>query len=167
MEKIYIGFSKSKKKFPIFSWAIRAIECTKYSHVYLRRYSKNIDVEYVYQASGTMVNFMHIDTFKSHSEPLEEFEFEISLDVHKKLIKRCMELAGKPYGLSQIWAILMAKLGIRKKNKDVNSEYAWICSEIVVEMLDKSGIINKKDWKKSPDLVTPKDINIMLKSIKK
>jgi len=157
MHKIKIGFSRSTKKFAIFGWAIQLFQRTSYSHVYIRDYSKWLDMEGVYQASGSLVNYMHIDNFLDHSEIVREFELEVSSEARKAIIQRCHYLCGRPYGMKQIMAILLAKLGIRSKHLR-DGENAYICSELVVDALDKANIINKLEWGKSVDLVTPKDI---------
>lgn len=163
MRKIKIGFSKSKKKFAFFSWAIRLFQKTPFSHVYVRRVA-GFGEEYVYQASGAMVNFMGIDTFHQLHEVIEEFEFEISAEDTRNLLRKSIRFAGRPYGRKQIFAILLAELfGIKSKSLQ-DQEYAFICSELVVDLMDAANICKKDSWGKSPDLVTPKDIYKKLKN---
>ena len=157
MTKIKIGFSKSNKKFPIMSWLIRLFQGTEFSHVYLRRDSDSTG-EYVYQASGSMVNYMGIDTFFKYHRVVEEFEIEIPKEVWKKVLKNILiKYAGRPYGKKQIPAIALAQFGIRADSLQ-DGEYAFICSEIVAEILHEANVVKKEEWDKSVDLVTPKDI---------
>ena len=161
--KITIGFSKSKKKFAPFGWAIQWFQGTPFSHAYLRRNSPSTG-EYVYQASGNMVNFMGIETFLSIAKPIEEFEIEISDDVWGPTLKKLIEYAGRPYSIKSIIAIFLARFGIKSRYLE-DGKYAFICSEIVVEILHEVGFINKEEWGKSVDLVTPKDLYLKLKDL--
>jgi len=161
--KITIGFSKSKKNFAPFGWAIQWFQNTPFSHTYLRRNSSSTG-EYVYQASGNMVNFMGINTFLDIAKPVEEFEIEISDETWKPTLKKLIEYAGRPYSVKSIIAIVLARFGIRSKYLQ-DGDYAFICSEIVVEILHEMDFIKKEEWYKPTDLVTPKELYLKLKEL--
>lgn len=158
MTTIKIGFSKSTKRFPIFGKLIQLVQGTEFSHAYCRRKSESIG-EYVYQASGSMVNFMGIDTFLSHSKPIKEFELEIEDTVWTTLLKDVLiKHAGKSYGLKSILAIGLV-LAFNWQPKCLqDGDHTFICSEIIVEILDAAGVVDKARWGKPLDLITPKDI---------
>ena len=156
--KITIGFSKSTKKFAIFGWLISWFQGTEFSHTYLRKDGESTG-EFVYQASGNMVNFMGIETFLDHSKPVVEFELEITKEAWRRTLKnKLIKYAGRPYSIKSIIAVLLAQCFNVKSKWLQDGEYAFICSEIVVEILDEMDIIKKEEWNKSVDLITPKDI---------
>lgn len=130
--KLYIGFSKPKSCiFPIFSWLVRLIEQTKYSHVYIRWHSIGADVEVAYHASGSMVHFLSKKHFDTDVEVLEEYEVEIDRSTYKKLLHFCMTNAGTSYGVKQIIGIAVQRLFWLKKNPFSDGKSSQICSELV------------------------------------
>ena len=163
MSQLIIGFSKSKKKFPIISWLIRLVQNTEFSHVYLKRNSKY--GPYVYQANGHGVNFTNIQWFLEQNEVTEEFIISVSDEVKDRIMKKAIELCGRPYSQKDIIGILLAQWFNIKSNLLADGEYAFICSELVVELLDSGGIVLKSQWGKTPELVTPKDIYQKLKEM--
>ena len=152
--KITIGFSRPHK-FKIFSCLIRLWEGTPYSHIFIRRHSKWLDSEYVYQASGLSVNFMGAKHFDSINKTIDAYELEFTDEQVKTVMQFAMKTAGKPYGMKQIFAILLTRFGIKSKDW-LDGEYSYICSELVAKILQ-----DYKDVRldKPIDLVTPKDIH--------
>ena len=139
MRKIFIGFSKPKNKlFPIFSWAIRAFEQTKFSHVYVRHQTK-YGIEIVYQASGTQVNFENGDVFLNKAEVVREFEFEISDEAFDRYMFFALKNVGKPYSVLQVFGIALFSLFDLKKNPFSNGSKYYVCSELVSEILYEIG----------------------------
>ena len=65
MKTIYIEFTKPKKILPIYSWLIRAIEGTEYSHVRIR-WKSSSGVELVYEAGGRSVRLIGSEAVDSH-----------------------------------------------------------------------------------------------------
>lgn len=166
MKTLVIGFSKPKNKcFPIFSWAIRFIEQTPYSHVYVRWRSDKLERDLVYQASGTMVNFMEGSRFDNQAETTHKYELEISEYIKLKVVKKAVDNAGAPYGMKQVIGILLVKLA-RLMGKDIKNPFSdgkatWVCSEIVLDALKELGM----EMKIHPDNVTPRDIKEYLSSL--
>lgn len=119
MRRIVIGFSTTKE-FKPFSWAIRAVLGTPFSHTYIKFKSDKFDRVLVYQASGTMVNFMEEKRVLETHKIIQEFEFEVSDEVYTKTIQFAIDKSGVPYGMSQIFGILYVKalglFGIKAKN---------------------------------------------------
>jgi hypothetical protein len=127
MRKIFIGFSKPKKMFfPIYSWAIRAIEGTKFSHVYVRHETK-YGLDIVYQASGAQVNFMNGTLFFKKAEPVREFCFEVSDHAFDAYMTFALKNVGKPYGLLQVFGIALYALFGLKKNPFPSGSANYIC----------------------------------------
>ena len=162
MTTIIVGFSRAKSKTAWFSRLIRWAENTPYSHVYIRRNSSRIG-EYVYQASGTAVNFMGITNFLKKAEVIEEFELQISQEDLSGLLKDMIKFAGSPYSIKQVLKlskyILLNKIGIKTKLKHVDGEETWICSEIAGWILKKHLHLNIEGVL---DMLTPKGLRDQL-----
>jgi len=164
MRTLTIGFSKPiNKRLPLFSWFIRLLEWTPYSHVYLRWKSGRFEKDLVYQASGTTVHFLMGWRFDKKAETLDSFEIEMSEELHSLLVDKAMNYAGSDYGIKQVFGIAIVKLA-RLFNKDIKNPFAdgestWVCSEIVKELIEDLGI----SIPVHRDNVTPKDIYNILK----
>jgi len=139
MISIFIGFSKPKNRIPvigyIFSWAIRLLEQTPYSHVYLRWYSSGAKVGVVYEASGTKVQFSSKKkVFEQFTHIVKEYEIKITRAQYKKLISFAMSNAGVSYGmkgaLGIVWVYAGKTIGKKWKNPFADGDYTWFCNEL-------------------------------------
>jgi len=156
LRKIYVGFSKPINRiFPVYSWAIRALEGTKFSHVYVRHATK-YDVDIIYQASGTQVNFESGEMFFKKAETVREFEFEITDDAFDAYMRFAIKNAGKPYGVLQVFGIALYSLLGLEKNPFPSGSTNYICSELVAEILFEIGKF--KYDRELFDKLTPKDL---------
>ena len=165
MEEIIIGFSKPKNnKFPIFSWLIRLIEWTPYSHVYIQWHSDSLERDIIYQASGTMVNFMGSKRFNEHVETLFQYKIKCSSEAKKRVVQKAIDLAGAPYGVKQVFGITLVKL-MRFFGKDIVNPFAdgsktWVCSELGMEIITDLGLSVPVQQENA----TPRDIKLALDS---
>ena len=155
MRDIYIGFSKSKKFLPLLSWAIRALENTKFSHVYVKQNTK-FDIDLIYQASGTQVNFMNHLIFHEKNETVREFKFEVSDLAYETYMKFALTNVGRSYGVKQIFGIGLMKLFALEKNPFPNGSADYVCSELVAEILYE--LLKFKIDREKFDRITPKEI---------
>jgi len=162
MRKLVIGFSKATPGFKPYSWIIRALWMTEYSHTYIKFFSRKYDMPLIYQASSTMLNFMSEEVFDSHSITTSEFELEVEDEVYHKLMVYALRNAGKPYGIMQaigVGLVRIAKLlGFKIKNPFKNGRNNWICSELAGFAL----LQIFKDLKLDLDEVSPRDIEKIL-----
>lgn len=132
MKKMWVGFSKPKKWFKPFSWAIRLVEGTPYSHVYFRIYSEGLDVDLIYQASGSQVNFVGLQHFEDHAMCLAEFEVpDIDPADYRVFMREAIKTAGADYSIKQPLGIFLIKVFNLTKNPFHNGKAAWVCSELV------------------------------------
>ena len=165
MRKVIIGFSKTKKKLGIFSWIIRKIECTNYSHTYLK-FTNSRGKGLVYQASHTMVNFMGEKIFLEQSEPIKEYEIELTDEQYAEMIDFCIDRAGIPYAAMENLGIGIARLleivGIKIHNIFGIKRSAYKCSEIVAEFLEN---ILKVDIPEDLDMVSPKQVHSVVENL--
>lgn len=155
MENIYIGFSVHNHS--LLSSAIKFLDNSKYSHVYIRRKSKY--GEYVYQASGLTVNFTNINIFLSKNTIIEEYEFELPDDKRDAILAFFIKYAGASYELSSLFKIMAIVLA-KKINWDLKfkdeGRKEFICSEL--------GAFFCKEILEIPligelDFITPKGLN--------
>jgi len=151
---LQIGFSKPKGiLFPWFSWAIRLVDKSPFSHCYIRLQTK-YESDLIYQASGVQVNFTGFKFFNKHVEIYKEFLFTISEESYFNLMKFCIENAGAPYSIRDILAIFIYKMtGHKIKSKKENG---FVCSELVGTIL--KDFIDQRLKDQDVDFFTPKDI---------
>ena len=139
METIYIGFSRPSGWFKPFSWAIRLLQWTSYSHVYIRVHSNSIDRDIIYQASGLQVNFIGLDLFKSKEIIIKEFPVQITPETKIKVLQYCTDMAGKPYGILEVfgfpWVIFNSFIGRHVNNPFSDGTNSFVCSEFVGDIL--------------------------------
>lgn len=152
---IRIGFSRPKNsKFAFFSWAIRAVDKTPYSHVYVRWFSKTAETWVTYEAAGHSVRFLSNKLFEKNLDVVKEFEIKLSEECWPKLLRFCLDNASVSYGKKQILGIALAKAFRLKQNPFKDEEDTMVCSELVGRVLEHMGIT----FDKPLDLLDPKDI---------
>lgn len=131
MKRVVIGFARPRHFFfKPFSWIIRLIEWTPYSHVYIRSRADSLGVDLVYQASGVQVNFVGISHFKDQETSVYEFEVDVTDDKYRDFMRWAIVNAGAPYSLKQALGILLLKLFNLRKNPLSDGRKSWVCSEL-------------------------------------
>jgi hypothetical protein len=140
MRQITIGFSRACTTFPIFSWAIMAVQRTPYSHVYLKFHDNYLDQTMYYQASHTLVNSMSAPVFLAQETPVQEFTFNVSDASFKACMLFCANQAGKPYGVMEIAGLALCEaamiFNIRMNNPFKDAGETWVCDQIVASLLN-------------------------------
>jgi hypothetical protein len=160
VEKVYIGFSYHKNN--LLSSTIKAVENSKYSHVYIRKVSKY--GEYVYQASGLQVNFMNIDIFKKDNVVVEEYEFELNESKKEEILCFFIKYAGAKYAtktLFKLLAMIAAERVGRKIKFEGDGDETFICSELGAFFCE---VILEIDIPEDLDFITPKHLNPIVKA---
>lgn len=155
MRKVYVEFTRPKgKKFPVYSWLIRAVEGTPYSHVRIK-WESTSGVELVYEAGGSSVRLIGEIAAPNHQvEVMYSKEFEVTSEQYRKLI-RLFRYAGVDYGIKQALGILVAKIFGMKKNPFAQGRKSQVCSELVVVFLEE---VLGYEVGLNLDLAGPKDI---------
>ena len=163
--KVIIGFSKARSPYSILSKAIRLVEGTKFSHIYIRLPSLDIAEEVIYQASGLKVNMECYKAFDHHAIIVEEYELEISDEALRKTWKFALQNAGISYGSKElvgfIWVKLCALFGKKVDNPFRDGRATYVCSELVAYILEDCLDIETGD----PENMTPKEMNKIMKFI--
>jgi hypothetical protein len=165
MVSLTIGFSAPKKnKFPFFSFMVRLIERTPFSHVYMQIEMPEINHCLIYHASDLRIHFTGENQFNQANNTIYKFIFKINKDVYNKIITFCINEAGKPYGFLQIcgimWVKFMALFDKHISNPFVSYDKTQICSEAIGKILIQYMNITIN---KNLDVLTPSDIFKILK----
>lgn len=155
MRELSIGFSESKKFLPLFCWAIKAFEGTEFSHVYVRQ-NTHYNIDLIYQASGTTVNFMNDKVFLNKNKVVKEFKFNVTDQAYDNYMKFALTNVGKPYSVSQVIGIVIAKFLALRKNPFATGQASYVCSELIADVLYELAKfkIEREDF----DSITPKEI---------
>ena len=140
--QLKIGFSKSKRKFPIGCWLIMLCERTKFSHTYVKFPVTKWDMDLVYHAVGSGVNFVGPCAFNSLHEIVEEFVINVPDSHRDQVLKWCAQNCGAPYSHLQILGLFLKRvarlIGIKIKNP-LEDDSAYICTELAVKVMSISG----------------------------
>jgi hypothetical protein len=138
--KIYLGFSKAKSKWAFLSKLIMWCQEVPFSHVYMRVDSQSLQRSLIYQASGLKVNFENKGIFDSHAQIVSEFELDVEQETYKKVMQFAIDNVGKPYSKKQLigmaFVSLGRKMGLNLKNPYKDRRDAFICSELVADIID-------------------------------
>jgi hypothetical protein len=164
MTKLYIEFTRPKGKiFPFFSWLIRLVERSRFSHVRLT-WVNSTKTKVVYEASGSQVSFFGPKAQEKRPVVIEKmYEVDISKEEYRALVKICMEYAGVKYGAMQILGIVLSYLFFLKKNPlTPKGDYSQVCSEIVARFLED---VKNVDIKGDLNIIGPKGLEGQLKEI--
>ena len=155
MKTIRIGFSTPKHKFlPVFSWAIKLIGRTPYSHVYVR-WQTDYGPSICYHAAGHSLHFLSAYMFNRTINMIEEFEITLSDSRYRSMMIYCLENAGKSYGLLEVMAIAIRKItGINLKFLRSGDKKQY-CAELVYRII---GIVKEQECPTDPDQIDMKQI---------
>jgi len=150
---IFVEFTKPRKtKIAVFSWLIRLVQGTPYSHVLLR-WVNSVGVELVYEASGRMLKFLGPKAHKDRYYVIRSYKIPVSRDEYRETIKLCMENAGVDYGLKQAFGIALVHIFKLKKNPFSDGQ---VCSEIVGHFIEQ---VKKQNTGLDLNIAGPKEID--------
>jgi len=149
MVKIIIGFSRARSKTALFSKGIMWAQGTPFSHVYIKLNWKAINKLLIYQASGLQVNFESWDHFQTHAVAVSEFEIDVSDETYKKIASFMYDQLNKPYSIKQILGMCCVlfgqKFNLKIENPYKNRSDAFVCSELVIDIIKTAGITIEGD----------------------
>lgn len=153
--RIYIGFSKSKKLFPVGSWLIRLYQKSTYSHCYIR-IPHNDKSDSIFHASEGIVHRMSETHFDKKHEIVAEFAIDLPRETYLAMGNIAHELSGSDYGLLQNIGIIFVRFFKRFDIKIKNPfKKGWNCSELVCYMMKQfDNNFNDLDV----NTVTPKEL---------
>ena len=133
--KINIVFTSPVSWFSPYSWAIKLVQgWSTASHVAIQ-FTSPTGIPMVYQASGSMNNYMALHRFKKKSKIEKSFEIEITDLQYNMLMWRFDMMAGTPYSFLQALGVIFKD--ILGHNPFKNGRRASICTEVVArELID-------------------------------
>lgn len=154
MKKLTIGFSKPKKIFPVFSWAIRAYEQVPFSHVYVR-WQTSVGPSICYHAAHSTLHFLSDTQFEKQITTVEQFDFVVTDEQYGRLLKYCLETCGNDYALVGVIAIPLVDLFGLKKNPFGGGPLEQYCAELVYRIL---GVMTGTELTYDADRVKLKEV---------
>jgi hypothetical protein len=158
MTKLYVGFSKSKKKFPIFSWIVQLYERKPYSHIYLRLDTKNkfTSDKFLHAAEGKVQN-MSGTQFHKRNEIVYEYSIAVDPNLYRLIINALHEASGDDYGFMQNIGIVLADF-LELFGKKIKNPWqkGFNCSEFAMYILKKIYPENFVNYDKN--LIKPSDL---------
>jgi hypothetical protein len=136
--KIQIGFSYSCN---MVSKAIRVIENTSFSHIFLSFHSESLNRTLIYHASGHNVHFTNINRFLEKSVIVDLFEIEVTPEQYKQIMQFCVDNAGVPYGAIQLVGMSLMRLfgKVMKSNPFADGSATQVCSELIGRLMFELG----------------------------
>ena len=142
MRIIDIEFTEPKNHpLPIFSWAIKAIQKTKYSHVRFK-WQNSFGRALVYEASGSSVKFRGDISLKASPVIVHKtFRLELTDEEFSRFSDQCGMFADVKYSVRQAAGIAVAQALGLKKNPFSRGASAQICSELTARIL-----LHVKNW---------------------
>jgi uncharacterized protein YycO len=116
-------------------------------------------MDIIYQASGSQVNCISTERFKTIETITDEFTIDLSNDSVKNMIQFCLKALGAPYDVSAVVGIGIVMLA-NSLGKDINNPLddgtkEYFCSKFIETLMANFTAI-KID--KKPSLVLPVDI---------
>lgn len=155
--KIIVGFS-TPKKFNLFSWLIKKVGKSDFSHAYISYWDKEAERWVVYQASGLKVNFESLINFRKREIRVAEFEVPVSEKTFKKIRGFAIDNVGAGYAVLKIlgfpWVLLCRSLGKKVKNP-FTEKGTFFCSDLDTVILEE---IVKDGDTLDPDTEMPVDL---------
>lgn len=153
MSTLYVQFTRPAGAFKPFSWAIRTVQRTSFSHVRFF-WVNSVGVPIVYEASGSSVKFLGPNAQKKKlTEIVDSFAIDLNKEQYRELVRICMTYAGIEYGTDQILKIAWSLLTGSKASGD--GDTTMVCSEIAARILVALGHEVCADF----DYVTPKELH--------
>lgn len=178
MKKLVVGFSRSRKRFPIASWLIRLYQQTAFSHTYIRLLTKpRFPSDKILHASEGLVQNMSGTMFDIKHEVTDEFEITVpdkivrdkitgdDLTMYKALTNIMHEASGDDYSLMQNVGIIYVDFMRAVFKKRVKNPWTkgWNCSEFVAFIL--KNIYPNSFGNLDINTVTPKEVYEILERL--
>ena len=132
MKELDIVFTKSKKKFPIASWAIMWWTNKEFSHVAKGSEVREWGTRY-FQSSEGKVNYEYEKFFLKKHKIMKRYKLLISDELDMKIREACYKESGNTYGVMQNIGIALTDIyyWIFKKNIENPWKKGRVCSEIL------------------------------------
>lgn len=164
MRTLYIGFSKSKKKFPILSWLIRWYLKREYSHTYMEIDHKRLfGVNTIYHSAGKVgVTYFSKPVFLEKNKEVALYEWSLPDTLYREIRTETHKELGKSYGTMQNIGIALVDLYIELFKRKVKNPFrkGSNCSEAIFRALLKQ--FPELSKKYNPNTIKPSHIEEIL-----
>lgn len=168
--KLKIGFAKPKAWFVPLSWMIRWVEKTPFSHTYFQFadqmavFSTTPNEPTVFESNisdGTIVHSK--ETFVSNYQIVEEYEFNLTKDQAQFFYHFCEKYKTKPYGLIELFGILLADIFHMDHNPlSRGLESRMVCTKMLFLYMQQQAAVfyplGHQDFNKNADTVGMKEV---------
>lgn len=135
------------RRFRLFSWIIKTVLGTKYSHVVTVVSSGPIETYDVYQASNGDCNMIELENFLEGNKIIKTRSIKLSREEYIKTIRFLKLQCGKKY--SYIGAVASAFKPFRLLGLGDDGDKTFICSELSLRGLEEGLGVNIQrhdDW---------------------
>lgn len=152
---LYVGFS-TPKSWKIGAEAIKWWTKRDYSHVFVAWKAERFSRVLVYHAAHGKVHFLSSERLLAENHIVKLYALEITDEHYRKLVQRCIDLAGEEYGYAELIKILVKDIcdSHSIQCKMVENSRGYICSELLAELLIGLGA----DFARPTFLVRPDQI---------
>lgn len=156
MDSIVVGFSRPRSWLKPFSWLIRLVTWSPYSHTYIRYNNPYANRNEIFQASGMLVNFIGQAMFDTEENICAEFNIPVTSQTKQLVVQNAIDKCGSPYGVGQVvgfGCVLFCRIFGKKIKNPFASTSSFVCSELVADLLNEINGITLDS-----STMTPKDI---------
>jgi len=139
MSMVEIGFSKSRKSFPIVGWLIQWMQLGRYSHTWCKLYYRG--QWWAIDATAHTVRVMPWERFLEDHRPVKVYRLsELQVDA-EKLFWWGMKRSGQPYSkleiIGNLFQIVLRWFGVHIKNPFGQGDRYQRCNELVAVALEE------------------------------
>lgn len=159
-KELEIVFTKSKKRFPFFSWLIRLWTRKPYSHVARAIEIRDWGKRY-FQASEGKVNYEFEKYFEEKHHIVKKYIIKVPPEMDRAIKYECYLEAGNKYALMQNVGIAVVDIVYKIFKKKINNpwKHGRNCSELLYLNVLKPMF---PELTYDPDLIKPHQIDKIL-----
>lgn len=151
VKELKIVFSRSKKLFPIFSWAIMLWTQKPYSHVARAIQIRDWGFRFSHATEGSVRHDFEVEFYRKN-QVIKEYRLAICEESDLKIKRAFYEEMGKVYGMLQNVGIFLVDIGLVK---DTPWKKGRNCSELVYRKFLKE-VLPHLNY--NPDTIKPHHI---------
>ena len=169
-KKVVFGFSRPRNSYKIGALLIRVFQgWTPYSHVFVSWDVPDLELDCIFEAWGTKVQFRSAPEFSHGNQIVAAFEVKVSDERFIALRRKAHLIQGTPYANLENVGIFAAAFLQKIFRRPFTNPFSFgekqmKCSELALDLLDdikELGLIHNLDL----DLVDVKDVFSVLQNL--